>query len=335
MQSVMNNDIGHAQCAGASLRSRLCAVVGFVALVLSSRSYAGAGLVAHWTFDEGSNTVAYDSSANSNHAAFVGGTTWTNGRTGGSAVAFDGSSGYLEVLTPVMLPITNAPRTVAAWVRWQGEALGHENRYQTIVGYGTPWVNGGTFALERGGDGNLNYLYFTGWNADLRGATASTFQTSSWTHVAATFDGSLLRLYLNGQDDGSAIRSLNTALDPAGLRIGNMLPNDGWHSNFKGDVDDVFIFDRALSQTEIQALMNGIDIRITDLSQNQAGETVLQWQSNLSGLLYAIACCTNLTSSRWLPVEPTNQWPVQRHVWTNTSSPAEYPMLFFRVSGHL
>ncbi|MHC4700363.1 MAG: hypothetical protein ACYTFQ_07290, partial [Planctomycetota bacterium] len=65
-------------------------------LVLGTAGSSSADLVAHWKFDTGSGSVAYDTSGNGNDAGFVGDPQWVPGKSGG-ALEFDGSSDYLEV----------------------------------------------------------------------------------------------------------------------------------------------------------------------------------------------------------------------------------------------
>ena len=125
-------------------------------------------------------------------------------------------------------------------------------KYQTVLGYGTPGTDGQTFLLEWGGDVNDRKLYLTGWNRDIAGTTSLNY--NQWYHVTATYDGTTVRLYINGVFDASADRSLNTIINANGLMIGNSPPNDGWHANFNGFIYGVKIFNRALSGTEVSKL---------------------------------------------------------------------------------
>jgi hypothetical protein len=88
------------------------------------------------------------------------------------------------------------------------------------------------------------------WGA--RGATILAYDT--WYHVALTHDGTYTRLYVNGQLDASESMTQNTVMNGAGLRIGLSPDFDGWHRYFKGLIDEVKIYNRALSSSEVSKL---------------------------------------------------------------------------------
>ncbi len=71
-----------------------------------------------------------------------------------------------------------------------------------------------------------------------------------WSHVARTYDGSIVRLYVDGREDGSGARALNTILDGDGLTIGLRPGCCRW----QGIIDDVQVYDRALAAAEIASI---------------------------------------------------------------------------------
>jgi hypothetical protein len=91
-------------------------------------------------------------------------------------------------------------------------------------------------------------LYFDGEGQDLAGTT--TIQPNVWYHAAVTYDGTTVTLYLNGQVENSAARLLNTFPPQNGLTIGLRPGSAVWN----GQIDEVELFNRALSQAEIQAI---------------------------------------------------------------------------------
>ncbi|HEX8679062.1 MAG TPA: LamG-like jellyroll fold domain-containing protein, partial [Chthoniobacterales bacterium] len=92
-------------------------------------------------------------------------------------------------------------------------------------------------------------LYFNGGGDDLAGTT--TLQPNTWYHAAVTYDGATVKLYLNGVLESSkATAALNTALDSNGLTIGLRPATSVWN----GQIDEIDIFNRALSLAEIQAI---------------------------------------------------------------------------------
>jgi len=112
--------------------------------------------------------------------------------------------------------------------------------------------------------GNLNYALYAntdsdrpsveinnGSSNDTRGA--AKISTGVWTHLAGTYDGSTLKLYINGNlvSSKSVSGAATTSSNP--LRIGG---NTVWGEYFNGLIDEVRIYNKALSQSEIQTDMN-------------------------------------------------------------------------------
>lgn len=203
------------------------------------------GLISAWRAENN----ALDS-AGSNSGSLQGAVTYAAGINGGQAFSLNGSDSSIRVAAPSGLPSGAAPRTVAAWIRSAGPTSG--TKYQTVFGYGSPGIDGGSFLLEWGGDTNDRRLYLTGWNRDLAGSSQLSY--GQWYHVAATYDGATVRLYVNGIEDASAPRSLNTVIGSNYAAIGTSPPNDGWHSFFNGLIDDLSVFDRVLGAAEVATL---------------------------------------------------------------------------------
>ncbi|MFC6221992.1 FG-GAP-like repeat-containing protein [Hymenobacter artigasi] len=108
------------------------------------------------------------------------------------ALSFNGSTQYVEG-TNASLPLGNAARTIEAWVYPTAA-----NSSGAIFNYGTPTDNQRAGLLLISGK-----LYYVGENHDLSGAT--TLSLNTWHHVAATYDGTTLRLYVDGVADGSTV----------------------------------------------------------------------------------------------------------------------------------
>ena len=87
----------------------------------------------------------------------------------------------------------------------------------------------------------------------LAASGTGTLPLNAWSHLATTFDGSMQRLFLNGVQIGSLAASGSLMQTTGALRIGG---NSVWGEFFSGALDDMRIYSRALSTTEIQTDMN-------------------------------------------------------------------------------
>jgi hypothetical protein len=202
------------------------------------------GLVASFAFDEAAGTTITDSSLRSNDGTIVGATR-TSGRHG-RALVFDGVDDYATVAGAAQLNLTTG-MTLEAWI------------YPTAGG--SVWRQ----AVLKEAPGGLSYAlygsdkfarpvaYVNAAGTDIGSRGTSRLPLSTWSHVAATFDGLTLRLYVNGaMRSGKMVGgTITTAHGP--LRIGG---NTVWGEWFKGRIDDVRVFDRALSPAELKADMN-------------------------------------------------------------------------------
>ncbi len=202
-----------------------------------------AGLVAAYNFNEGSGTQALDVSGSGNTGVTTR-TTWsTAGRTG-SALSFGGNA-FVTIADNAMLDLT-AGMTIEAWVRPSSSS----NNVRPIVykerGFGF------SYALFSSSNGNVPAAWIR-TTAQVSAAGTSSIPSNTWTHLAATYDRSRLRLFVNGVEvtNTAATALISTGTGP--LRIGGT--NNG-SDFFRGLIDDVRIYNRALSAAEIQADMN-------------------------------------------------------------------------------
>ncbi len=155
----------------------------------------------------------------------------------GNSLRFDGTNRYLETTNPA-LPQGNSPRTMEAWIKTT-------STYASIINYGTN-ANSQRFGISMVGN-----LYFVSNSNDLSGTTF--IADGQWHHVAVVFDGTTLSMYVDGVLDASSAKTLNTTGNV--LRISKRVyPTDGEYYN--GSIDEVRIWNTALSQAQIQAGMN-------------------------------------------------------------------------------
>src|SRR5439155_20698894 len=163
----------------------------------------------------------------------------------GKALSFDGASSWVTVANSPSLQLTNR-MTLEAWVN--PDTLNGAWRCVIIKQQTGAGVDYSLYA-DTDQHAPATQLYTTGENDDYGTAV---LPTNNWTYLAATWDGTTLRLYVNGTL-ASSLAVSGTLLSSTGvLRIGG---NSVWGEFFSGMIDEVRIYNRALSQTEIQTDM--------------------------------------------------------------------------------
>ena len=204
-------------------------------------------LVAHWTLDDGSGTSLQDDSDYGNDGTTHGGSSWVNVGSG-TALHFDGASQYATVTNSSSLNITQTI-TMAAWVRPEKMAT------QYLIKK-AEYANADGYELSLGSDGKIFFRFNQDSSGDtyrLESQTSYPFDGNTWVHIAATFDGAVMKMYINGVEDNSL-----TLSSPQWINI-NQLPlsigagiND--FRGFQGILDDIYIYNEVLSPAEIATL---------------------------------------------------------------------------------
>ena len=219
----------------------LISFVLVVGLVLTNVADAAEpGLVGWWKFDDGSGTTASDSSDNGNHGTLNGGPEWVAGQLGG-ALKFDGSNDYVG--TGKSLLSNMSEFTLAGWVstdNLSGSRIGLFGQNDCIeLGF----ISVGTLQIWTPGGGSLD----TAWG----------FADFTWHHIATVGDGTNLNTYVDGELVGTGGGSTsNYGSSAYSVNIGGGGVFDSSGNWFSGQIDDVRIYSRALSQAEIQAIMS-------------------------------------------------------------------------------
>jgi hypothetical protein len=237
---------------------------------------APAGLVAAYGFEEGSGSTTADASGNSN-AGSISGASWTTSGRYGNALTFNGSSNLVNVNDASSLDLTTG-MTVEAWV-YPTTLSG----WRTVV---LKEMSGGlSYALYAYDDAPPPAAYINTGSSDLSAVGTAGIALNTWTHLAETYDGTTLRLFVNGTQVGSRAVSGSIRVSTNPLRIGG---NTIWGEYFSGRIDEVRVYNRALSQAEIQTDMN---TAITVLPADTAPPTAP------SGLLATAASSTQINLS--------------------------------------
>lgn len=204
------------------------------------------GLAVWLPLDEGTGTVANDISGNGNNGTWSGtmasasGTYYTPGMVGNYAGVFSTDGTTKILLTSPSALVGNAAKTMLLW--FNPSAL--RGTEQDIAEFGDN-TTGGEFGLELGDDEHINaHLGVSDFESPVVAATGT------WYFAALTYDGSVTSLYVNSTLEATSSATLNTG--DANFFIGQHLAYTGLY--FAGDVDDVRVYTRALSQSEIQEI---------------------------------------------------------------------------------
>jgi hypothetical protein len=199
--------------------------------------------VAVYSFNEGSGTTVHDSSGNGNNGTLQGGAAWTTSGRYGNAISFNGTNAYVNVPNSSSVQLTTA-MTLEAWINptlrngvWRDVIYKGNDKYylEADSTSGKP-VAGGILGGSYG---------------EIYGPSAVT--TNTWTHLAGTYDGATLRLYVNGVQVNSRAQTGAIAISTNALQFGG---DSIYGQYFQGTIDEIRIYNRALSATEIQGDMN-------------------------------------------------------------------------------
>lgn len=225
------------------------------------------GLAGHWTFDEGSGTAAADTSGNGNNG------TLTNMEAGDwdstvkpvlytanpYSLLFDGSSEYVTAADSASLDLSSR-MTLSAWFRGTINTSTHPN---PII---SKWEESGSqssYMLMVTVGRKLDARLSTTGSASDDYAGTSTIADGTWYHGAATYDGSNVRIYVNGVLESTTARTGSLFNSTSSVQFGRAgsSPVKFWN----GYIDDPRIYSRALSNTEI------LNLSLSGLAAADAG----------------------------------------------------------------
>ncbi|MFA5132026.1 MAG: LamG domain-containing protein [Candidatus Paceibacterota bacterium] len=213
------------------------------------------GLVGWWTFDGKNMTsaTATDVSGNGNNGTLTNGPTVAIGKIG-QGLRFDGVNDYFTAGNSAALRLTGGPMTLSAWVYTS------TTTYQNFMYHGLGCSTYASYYLSIGGTESAEYpnKYSFGFGtsnttANKRISSDSNAIINKWTHVAGTYNGSTLSLYINGN-----LSTTTSATGVAWNSLENLSvgadPGCGIRGKMTGSLDDVRVYNRSLSASEIYSL---------------------------------------------------------------------------------
>ena len=222
----------------------MLAVAAFVACFVFPPTGGSAtpGLVAAFAFDEGSGSSIVDASGSGNNGTSAN-TTWAATGKYGKALSFNGTSSRVTIADAASLHLTGS-MTLEAWVNRSGNKTGW--RDLVYKGDDNYFLSASSSPNNRPAAGGI-----------MAGSSGEVFGTarlpaSTWTHLAVTYDGTTVRLYVDGAQVSSLAKTGNLTTSTNPLTIGS---DPIYGQYFQGMIDDVRVYNVALTSAQIQADM--------------------------------------------------------------------------------
>jgi Concanavalin A-like lectin/glucanases superfamily len=233
----------------------LVALAGIIlALALPAASFASGPLVGYWAMDEGQGQIVHDFSGNGNNGVLGATTaieasdpTWI---TGGLFGALHFASGQF-VTIPDSPSLDPNQMTVLALVRGSSSP----GQWKYVLSKGSFGCTSGAYGLYTGFGGGLAFYVYNGTNFYISPEMSTSIWNGKWHVVAGTFDGTTVRLYVDGTQIGAGTTvplpfQIAYSAAPGGGMIGSYAGNS-CNLGFVGDIDEVSIWNTALPISQI------------------------------------------------------------------------------------
>jgi hypothetical protein len=207
------------------------------------------GIVSWWDFDLNANDKV-----GSNHGTINGGASLvSSGCKSGSCYDFDGNNDYIDVGT---FSVSGNKLTIAAWAKWEGSSFSLDPRIISKADGVESSDHVFLLGLDESSGSAAQYRFrFTAGTSALSFNAGSAIPDNTWHHIVAVYDGSTARIYVDKILIGSNTKSGNLETNNNEVNIGRNPVGDyqGWRY-WEGKLDEVMIWNRALSSSEITQL---------------------------------------------------------------------------------
>lgn len=227
--------------------------LGFGLLIWHGRTVSAISdnLIGYWNFDEASGTTSADSSGNGNDGTFVGsGVTHSTDLPPTScfinthSLSFDGTGGYVSIPDNATMDPANAI-SISFWMKANTVSNGYQHivfkQGPVVTSYGV-WLNG-------------NHIYMEDNDNSVRSLTSNaTITADTWHYITVTYDGTTQALYIDGAlDNSQSLPGITLSYENSPVKVGS----GDYNNPFNGYVDDLRIYGRALTSSEIADLAGG------------------------------------------------------------------------------
>ncbi|MCD6166783.1 DUF2341 domain-containing protein, partial [bacterium] len=212
------------------------------------------GVVGNWHFDEGSGSTAYDSSGNDNDGTLTNGPQWVDGKYG-KALSFDGSDDYVDIDHKDCLNMTG-DHTLMIWIKpvnW------NDGSHRCFFAKGDRYFYRANYYM---GKSKGNFLKYTWYSSGWRDITYNYQPPDNvWTQLAyvVNYSSNSVSFYANGvflSTENADFSSYPVITNSDPLYIGGYKNDEGTYEEMNADIDEVLIYNRALSAEEISDLYN-------------------------------------------------------------------------------
>jgi len=199
------------------------------------------GLVGYWPMDEASGTNIYDATSYGSNGSFYDAPLWSETSRGGYGLNFDGSNDRVTISDSSAWDLITNEISICAWIR--PDTGSTSSRRDIVARHGSAddwWLN-----LQDGGKVSFYAQNITG---GVYKQSSGTVSENQWSHVVTTYNGSLVTFFINGTFNSTSTASGSFIVSSNGVDI------SAGNGPFDGIIDDVRVYNRALSSSEVQAL---------------------------------------------------------------------------------
>ena len=214
--------------------------------------------VGAWLFDEGAGELAEEFTGSGFDGELKNGPEWVDGMFG-SALEFDGSTALVDCGNNPSTFITEDPLTLTAWIKPTGSGR------RAIIDRGDKYI----FEVGPRDEDILALYYLSNWLF-----SGHVIINEIWVHVAAAFDGKDTIFYVDGEN----VSTVPTAGAVAGPRCNFVIGSQCACNYFNGVIDEVAVFNVALGEDDIGAIMNhGLMKALTGAAVSPPGKLATAW----------------------------------------------------------
>jgi hypothetical protein len=251
----------------SNFTTKIAAIIFLFAIIsISHAEIDPETAVGIWLFDENQGNIAQDSSGKGNNGEIGKGLKWADGQYGSKSLDFPGSA---VVLVPHNESLNLVTWTIVAWIRAE-----FANGWVEFVSKSDPVGNTDfrNYVLQIENNTGLLRPHFTQGAQQWKLVAGTTdLRDGKWHHVAGTYDQNVIRAYVDGKIEGEAAFDNVPDTNEEPLVIGAITPSVNF---FTGAIDELGIFNVALSENDIQTVMNkGLDVALAVLPSGKLTTT--------------------------------------------------------------